>query len=141
MPGSNTPPRLSSLKARTRRCPERGSWFVVELSAVHAALVFTIMITVIWDTWIKPGAEEQGLQLTRKLWNDMRQFTGYVAHQIFVDLDGRGHIVAFGAWESRADADAVRELYKDSETVRLLTPLLARPRERWVTVMDESHEA
>ncbi len=30
-----------------------------------------------------------------------------------------------------------REKYKDSETVRQLTPLLARQRDRWVTAEDE----
>src|SRR5262249_1620647 len=39
---------------------------------------------------------------------------------------------------SRADADSVREKYKDSETIRRLTPLLARPRDRWVTCEDEA---
>jgi hypothetical protein len=39
-----------------------------------------------------------------------------------------------------ADADAVREKYQDSETIRQLTPLLARPRDRWVTREDQASE-
>jgi hypothetical protein len=31
------------------------------------------MITVIWDTWLKPGAESEGLRLTRRVWADMRK--------------------------------------------------------------------
>ncbi|CAI8937038.1 putative quinol monooxygenase [Methylocaldum szegediense] len=96
------------------------------------------MITVIWDTWLKPGAEQEGLQLTRQVWSDMRSFEGYVSHQIFIDQDAPGHIIAFAHWRSRADADAVREKYKDSDTIRRLTPLLARPRERWVTCEDQA---
>lgn len=95
-------------------------------------------ITVVWDTWLKPGAEADGLRLTRQVWSDMRAFEGYVAHELLLDQNAPGHIIALGRWQSRADADRVREQYKDSETIKLLTPLLARPRDRWITVVDES---
>jgi hypothetical protein len=49
------------------------------------------------------------------------------------NADGDSH---WDTWRSRADADTVREKYKDSEAIRQLTPLLARPRDRWVTCMD-----
>ena len=99
------------------------------------------MITVIWDTWLKPGTEEEGLRLTRQVWSDMQSFDGYVSHQIFIDQDASGHIIAIAKWRSRADADAVREKYKDSETIRQLTPLLARPPDRWVTCEDQASYA
>jgi len=95
------------------------------------------MITVIWDTWLKSGKEAEGLRLTRRVWSDMRSFAGYVSHQIFIDQDSPGHIMALAKWRSREDADAVREKYKDSETIRLLTALLTRPRDRWVTCEDK----
>jgi quinol monooxygenase YgiN len=94
------------------------------------------MVTVIWDTWLRPGSEEEGLRLTRKVWSDMRSFEGYVSHQIFVDQDAPEHITVLGKWRSRADADGVREKYKNSETIRQLIPLLSRPRDRWVTYED-----
>lgn len=94
-------------------------------------------VTVVWDTWLKPGAEADGLRLTRQVWSDMRAFEGYVSHELLIDQDAPGHIIALGRWRSRADADRVRELYKDSETIKLLTPLLARPRDRWISVADE----
>jgi quinol monooxygenase YgiN len=96
------------------------------------------VVTVVWDTWLKPGAETEGLRLTRQVWSDMQSFDGYVSHQILIDQDAPGHIIALAQWRSRADADAVREKYKDSETVRQLTPLLARPRDRWVTREDQA---
>jgi heme-degrading monooxygenase HmoA len=99
------------------------------------------MITVIWDTWLKPGTEEEGLRLTRQVWSDMQSFDGYVSHQIFIDLDASGHIIALAKWRSRADADAVREKYKDSETIRHPTPLLTRLRDRWVTCEDNASSA
>ena len=99
------------------------------------------MVTVIWDTWLKPGAEQEGLGLTRQVWSDMRSFDGYVSHQLFIDEDAAGHVIALGTWRNRADADRVRDRYKDSETVRRLLSLLARPRDRWVTVEDDSPSA
>ena len=99
------------------------------------------MVTVVWDTWLKPGMEEEGVRLTRQVWSDMRSFDGYVSHQIFIDQDAPGHIIALATWQSRTDADGVREKYKDSETIRRLTPLLLRPRERWVTRVDEPPHA
>ncbi len=94
-------------------------------------------VTVVWDTWLKPGAEAEGLRRTRQVWSDMRSFDGYLSHQIFIDQDAPGHIITLAKWRSRADAESVREKYKDSETIRQLIPLLARPRERWVTCEDE----
>jgi quinol monooxygenase YgiN len=94
-------------------------------------------ITVVWDTWLKPGAETEGLRLTRQVWSDMRSFDGYLSHQILVDEDVPGHVIALGQWRSKQDADKVRERYKDSETIKQLTPLLARPRDRWITYEDK----
>lgn len=95
------------------------------------------MITVIWDTRLKPGAEEEGLRLTRQVWSDMKSFDGYISHQIFIDQDAPGHIIALAKWQSRANADAVREKYQNAETIHQLTPLLARPRDRWMTYEDQ----
>jgi quinol monooxygenase YgiN len=94
------------------------------------------VVTVVWDTWLKPGTEADGLRLTRQVWSDMRSFDGYISHQILIDQDAPAHIIALAKWRSRADADAVREKYQGSETIRELTPLLARPRDRWVTCED-----
>ena len=51
-------------------------------------------ITVVWDTWIKPGAKVEGLRLTRQVWSEMRAFQGYVSHELLVDQDVPGHIMA-----------------------------------------------
>lgn len=94
-------------------------------------------ITVVWDTWLRPGAEAEGLRLTRQIWSDMRRFEGFLSHHILIDQHEPGHIIALAQWRGLADADAVREQYKDSETIRRLTPLLARPRDRWIMQEDE----
>lgn len=48
--------------------------------------------------------------------------------------------VQLANWRRREDADKVREKYKDSDTIRQLTPLLVRPRERWITSEDKPEE-
>ena len=95
-------------------------------------------VTVVWDTWLKPESVTEGLRLTRQVWSDMRSFDGYISHQLLIDEDNPAHIIALGIWRHRQDADGVRGLYKDSETIRLLTPLLVRPRERWITTEDNA---
>ncbi len=87
------------------------------------------MVTVVWDTWMKAGTEVEGLRLTRQVWSDMRAFEGYISHQILVDQNGPGHIIVLGRWRNREDPDPI------------LTPLLARPRERWITFDDEPSPA
>ena len=99
------------------------------------------MVIVIWDTWLKPGAEREGLRLTRRMWSDMRSFEGYVSHQLYLDKESDGHVLALGTWRSREDADRVRDLYRGSDTIRQLTPLLARPRDRWTMQLDALAEA
>ncbi|GAB3358119.1 antibiotic biosynthesis monooxygenase family protein [Lysobacter tyrosinilyticus] len=99
------------------------------------------MVTVIWDTWLKPGAEQEGMRLTRRIWSDMRSFEGYVSHQLYLDKEAPGHVLALGTWRSREHADRVRDQYKDSDTIRQLTPLLLRPRDRWITQLDALAEA
>jgi quinol monooxygenase YgiN len=95
------------------------------------------MVTIVWDSWFKPGAEAEGLRLTRQVWSDMQSFEGFLSHQLFVDQDVPEHILALAQWRSREDADRVKEKYSGSETIRQLLPLLARPRERWVMGEDK----
>lgn len=93
-------------------------------------------ITVVWDTWFRPGMEAEGLRLTRQAWSDMQRFDGFLSYQILIDQHEPGHIIALAQWRQRADIEAVREQYKDSDTIRQLTPLLARRRDRWITRED-----
>jgi hypothetical protein len=60
---------------------------------------------------------------------------GWTTRQRRLKTRGVGGAV-LGKWRSRADADCVREKYKDSETISQLIPLLVRPRDRWVTYED-----
>ena len=90
------------------------------------------MVTIVWETWLKAGCEEEGLNLTRRIWADMTGFEGYVSHFILRDEDSCGHLLVVSTWTSRDKADKTREVYAQAEPVRLLTPLLVKPRSRWV---------
>lgn len=90
------------------------------------------MVTIVWETWLKPGCEEEGLNLTRRIWSDMTAFEGYLSHFILEDEDACGHLLVVSTWASRDNADKTLKEYAQAEPVRLITPLLVRPRNRWV---------
>ena len=94
------------------------------------------MVMVVWETWLKEGAEAEGLRITRQIWSDMQQVDGYVSHQLPVDQDAANHLLLVSRWRTREAADRSRDEYAGSEagskTVPRLKPLLARERSRWV---------
>lgn len=94
------------------------------------------MVTVIWETWLKPGYEDEGLMLTRRIWADMTSFHGYRSHQLLLDDDMAGHLLVVSEWINREAADRIRDEYSTAEPVRRLAPLLAKPRGRWVLSRD-----
>jgi quinol monooxygenase YgiN len=94
------------------------------------------MVTVVWETWLKRGAEEEGLALTRRTWSDMTRFAGSVSHVILRDVDEKGHLLVVSEWTSREAADRTREAYATAEPVQLITPLLVKPRNRGVFLRD-----
>jgi heme-degrading monooxygenase HmoA len=100
------------------------------------------MVVVVWETWLKDGAEAEGLQITRQIWSDMQQVDGYISHQLLVDQDAANHLLLVSRWRTREAADRSRDEYAGSETgsktVPRLKPLLARKRSRWVFLEDIS---
>jgi len=99
------------------------------------------MVTVLWDTWLNHGAEAQGLELTRQVWTEMQRFEGYVSHKLLVDEEAANHLIVVSSWRSRDTADRAKHQYATADSVRKLTPLLLRPRGRWVLSEDVSTRA
>ena len=99
-----------------------------------------VMVTVVWETWLKEGTEVEGLMITRQVWSDMQQVDGYVSHQLLVDQDAANHLLLITRWRTREEADRSRDEYARTEagskTVPRLKPLLARERTRWVFTED-----
>ena len=48
------------------------------------------MVTIVWETWLKQGSEDEGLALTHRIWTDMTHFLGYVSHFVLRDEDEKG---------------------------------------------------
>ncbi len=62
----------------------------------------------------------------------MTGFEGYQSHFILKDEDAGGHLLVVSTWTSREHADKTLKEYSGAEPVRLITPMLAEPRNRWV---------
>lgn len=88
------------------------------------------MVTIIWDTSLKEKSQGDGLEIIKRIWNDMKKFEGYIKHEILIDADSPSHIVITSCWTTRELADKAVITYATSEPVRLLSPLLAGPRKR-----------
>ncbi len=94
------------------------------------------MVTVVWETRLKPEAAAEGLSLTRQIWSDMQVFEGYISHVILVDQDEVGHLLVVSEWENRDIADRLLKEYATAEPVQRILPLLSQPRNRWVCSRD-----
>jgi quinol monooxygenase YgiN len=90
------------------------------------------MVTVVWDMRVRTEAEQTGRELIRRIWADMKGFSGYVSHCLLQDKDNAGHFIVVSQWSDRESADKTRELYANAEPVQHLTPILAAPRQRFV---------
>ncbi|MGE5206090.1 MAG: putative quinol monooxygenase [Chlamydiota bacterium] len=99
-------------------------------------------VTVLWESRFPPASAEGGLEVTRKIWQDMRQFPGYVDHEIVRDLDDPGHLLVISHWSSREAADTVKNRYRAHPNAVLASQLASEPRIRWVGVsVDERSSA
>lgn len=90
------------------------------------------MVTITWDTLLKKEYQTEGLEIVRTIWNDMKQFRGYIKHEILIDADNSGHIFIVSCWTNRELADQAVVDYANSDSVRLISPLLDRARKRTV---------
>ena len=70
--------------------------------------------------------------MTEATWDDMLSFDGYRRHMLLQDLDDPGHLFVFSEWESRAQADSVRDKYASHENARRVEALVSGPRRRFV---------
>jgi quinol monooxygenase YgiN len=65
-------------------------------------------------SYFPPEVAEPGRAITEVIWRDMRQFAGYLAHELIEDRDDPGHPLVVSQWTTRERADEV-----------------LRPRQRW----------
>ena len=99
-------------------------------------------VTVLWESRFPAASADGGLEVTRKIWRDMRQFPGYVDHQIVRDLDDSGHLLVISHWSSREALETVKNRYDGHPNVVLINRLASGPRTRWIGMqVDESSAA
>ncbi len=98
------------------------------------------MVSVIWDMLLDETHRDEGLGVVRTIWEDMKGFEGYIKHNILIDDDNPNHIAIISDWTKRELADHSVAAYANSEPVRLLAPLLAGPRKRFVFRQDVTNE-
>jgi quinol monooxygenase YgiN len=99
-------------------------------------------VTVLWESHFPAASAEGGLEVTRKIWRDMRQYPGYLDHEIVRDLDDSGHLLVISHWSSREAADTVKNRYRAHPNAVLANKLASAPRIRWVgTRVDEGSAA
>lgn len=90
----------------------------------------------IWEFHFPPERAEEGLEVTRAIWEDMPGFEGYLDHEIVRDLDEPGHLIVVSRWESREAADETLELYRDNPNALRANELVSEPRRRVVGASD-----
>jgi quinol monooxygenase YgiN len=88
-------------------------------------------VYTIWESAFPEDRRQEGTEITRAIWHDMREFDGYLAHEIVEDLDHPGHLFVLGRWESRDAADAALS-YRNSPTAQRVEALVLAPRRRTV---------
>ena len=86
----------------------------------------------IWESRFPPERAEEGLGVTRAIWEDMLGFAGYLDHEIVRDLDDPGHLIVVSRWESREAADEALELYCENSNAVRANELVSEPRRRVV---------
>jgi quinol monooxygenase YgiN len=96
-----------------------------------------VSVYSIWQSHFPHESAEEGLEVTRAIWEDMRGFEGYLEHKIVRDLDDPGHLIVVSRWESREAADEVLERYRDDPNAARANELVSEPRRRTVGVEDD----
>jgi quinol monooxygenase YgiN len=84
----------------------------------------------VWESHFPAEAAEEGRAITEVIWRDMREFEGYLAHELIEDLDDPGHLFVVSRWTSRRRADEVLREYADNPSARRANELVSRPRTR-----------
>jgi heme-degrading monooxygenase HmoA len=85
----------------------------------------------IWESRFPAGAAEEGISVTKAIWQDMPCFDGYLAHELIRDLDQPGHVFVIGRWASREAADAAMS-YASHPNAKRADQLVSQPRRRTV---------
>jgi quinol monooxygenase YgiN len=85
----------------------------------------------IWESRFPTETAEEGMSVTKAIWQDMLSFDGYLVHELLQDLDQPGHLIVISRWASREAADAAMS-YASHPNAKRADQLVSRPRRRTV---------
>ena len=85
----------------------------------------------IWESRFPAETAEEGISVTKAIWQDMPSFDGYLAYELIQDLDQPGHLIVIGRWASREAADAAMS-YASHPNAQRADQLVSQPRHRTV---------
>jgi len=83
----------------------------------------------IWESRFPAEIAEEGISVTKAIWQDMLSFDGYLAHELIQDLDEPGHLIVISRWASREAADAAMS-YASHPNAQRADQLVSQPRRR-----------
>jgi heme-degrading monooxygenase HmoA len=86
----------------------------------------------VWESYFPSQAANEGRQITEAIWRDMRDFDGYITHELIEDMDDAGHLLVVSQWTTRGRADATLREYAGHANARRVGELVSRPRSRFV---------
>jgi quinol monooxygenase YgiN len=85
----------------------------------------------IWESRFAAETAQEGIAVTKAIWQDMPCFEGYLGHELIQDLDQPGHLIVIGRWASREAADAAM-IYASHPKAKRADQLVSQPRRRTV---------
>jgi quinol monooxygenase YgiN len=85
----------------------------------------------IWESQFPAETAEEGISVTKAIWQDMLSRDGYLAHDLIQDLDQPGHLIVISRWASREAADAAMS-YASHPNAKRADQLVSQPRRRTV---------
>lgn len=83
----------------------------------------------IWESRFPEEMADEGIRVTRAIWEDMPCFDGYLEHELIQDLDEPGHLIVVSRWASREAADAALR-YATHPNAARADELVSGPRRR-----------
>jgi quinol monooxygenase YgiN len=102
-------------------------------------------VAVMWEFRFGATNERAGLEVTRRIWNDMQQSPDCLDHEIVRDEQEAGHILVISHWSSSDAAAALQNRYAAHPNAVVANQLALDPPARWVgfveTAADGEREA
>ena len=89
-------------------------------------------IAVIWEARFGSTNEQSGLEVTRKIWQDMLHLADCLDYTIVRDQEEQGHILVISQWSSSEIANAAKNRYAAHPNAVIANQLALEAPRQWV---------